>query len=411
MSQTEYDSDDPESGRMTFTEHLGELRDRIIRSGITIAVAVLICYLFSDAIFHVIARPLQPLAARAEALRSLEGPYIAAVSPDGELLWDGVLGGELASLDAVAVTADAEGRALLVANTTDSRKGAYGLVVTLSPTPPDSVRPYQVDAVRAWPGLRLQGAQPAPDGGIIVLADKTGQNAAETVPFDVIYERDPDEANPGASLRRALAPFLPERAAATAGAGSWVALSPFEAFLVKIRLSVIAGLIISLPLVLYQIRAFVFPGLRANERRIINTMLYGSSAMIIIGVGIAYFVIFPLILDVLIAWTPEGVLQQFRMSETVNQILKGLLAFAIAFQMPLVVLLLVYLDLLTPQVLKDYRRVAIVGMAVGAAFLTPPDPVSLTLMLGPLIILYEICIWASYIVIRKRDAAQAADRA
>ena len=411
MSNPEFDSEDPESARMTFTEHLAELRDRIIRSGITIGLLVLICYFFSDTIFHAVARPLQPLAARAEALRSVDGPYIAAIDGRGERVWEGALGQELSQLDAVAFTSDAEGRPVLVANATAAKKGAFGIVVTLAPDSEKAGAPYRVDSVQTWAGLRFRGARPDNQGNLILLGDKTDPESKQAIPIETAYRWNAEDANPQATLRAALAPFLPERAAATAGAGSWVALSPFEAFLVKIRLAVIAGLILSLPIVLYQIRAFIFPGLRANERRIINIMLYGSSGLILVGVSVAYFFIFPLILDVLIAWTPEGVLQQFRMSETVNQILKSLLAFAIAFQMPLVVLLLVYLDILQPSTLKEYRRVAIVGMAFGAAFLTPPDPVSLALMLIPLIIMYEMCIWASYIVIRKRDAARVADGA
>lgn len=411
MSNPEYDSDDPENARMTFTEHLGELRDRIIRSGLALGLLVLICYFFSDAIFNVVARPLQPLAARAEALRSIEGPYVVAIDTRGERRWEGALGPELAQLDAVAFATDGGGRPVLVANATAAKKGAFGVLVTLEKNPGDAASPYRVDSVKTWANMRFQSAISNPEGELVLLGDKTDSNAAGSVPMDTVYRWNPEDPHPQATLRLAMAPFLPERAAATAGAGSWVALSPFEAFIVKIRLSVIAGLILGLPFILFQIRAFVFPGLRANERRIINIMLYGSSGLILLGVSVAYFFIFPLILDVLIAWTPEGVLQQFRMSETVNQILKSLLAFAIAFQMPLVVLLLVYLDLLEPKTLKEYRRVAIVGMACGAAFLTPPDPVSLALMLGPLIILYEICIWASYIVIRKRDAARVADGA
>ena len=72
----------------------------------------------------------------------------------------------------------------------------------------------------------------------------------------------------------------------------------------------------------------------------------------------------------------------------------------------MVVLVLVYLDILSPQTLKAYRRVAIVGMFVGAALLTPPDPLSMCMMAGPLVLLYEVSIWLSYLVVKMKRRTQ-----
>jgi sec-independent protein translocase protein TatC len=94
-----------------------------------------------------------------------------------------------------------------------------------------------------------------------------------------------------------------------------------------------------------------------------------------------------------------------RMNETVSFILMALLAFAIAFQFPMVVLILVYLGLLSPDTLKKHRRVAIVGMAIVSALLTPADIFSMIVMLVPLILLYELSIWASYLVLRRQKAS------
>ncbi len=80
----------------------------------------------------------------------------------------------------------------------------------------------------------------------------------------------------------------------------------------------------------------------------------------------------------------------------------GLVGFAVAFQFPMAVLILVYMDLLTPATLKEHRKIAIVGIAFASAILTPPDPFSMCIMMFPLVLLYEGSIWVSYLVVRRR---------
>jgi sec-independent protein translocase protein TatC len=117
---------------------------------------------------------------------------------------------------------------------------------------------------------------------------------------------------------------------------------------------------------------------------------------------VAYFGVFPLVLPYLLEWTPEGVTVQLRMSETINIILLGMVGFAVAFQFPMAVLALVYVGVLTPEMLRKQRRLAIVGLAVAAAVLTPPDPISMIIMLVPLVLLYEFSIVVGSFIARKR---------
>jgi sec-independent protein translocase protein TatC len=111
----------------------------------------------------------------------------------------------------------------------------------------------------------------------------------------------------------------------------------------------------------------------------------------------------------LLQWAPEGIEITLRMNENVSLLIKGYMAFAIAFQFPMVVLVLVYLDLLSPATLRQYRKFAVVGIAFLSALFTPPEPISMIIMMVPLYLLYEISIWASYLVIRRREAAQKPD--
>jgi len=279
--------------KMTFTEHLAELRFRLIRSVIAVAVCFLVAYLFHGQIFDLVALPLRPLQ---QAQQQAE---------------------QQAGTSAPAVTQPAN---------------------PAVPPPPETAAP----------------------------------KAADT-------------------------PI-------------WTALNPLEPFVVQLRLSLYAGMVLALPIVIYQMCAFIFPGLTPRERNLARILLIGCTFFVIFGVAVAYFGVFPLVLPYLMEWNPAGVLMQLRMGETIRLILLGMLGFAVAFQFPMVVLIFVYLDLLSPATLRAYRKIALVGLAVLSAALTPPDPISMTVMLVPLALLYEMSIWMSYFIVYKRRKAAAASQ-
>lgn len=202
----------------------------------------------------------------------------------------------------------------------------------------------------------------------------------------------------------------PEAALPRTATLKWVALNPIESVVVALKLSIYGGVLVSFPYLLYQVLAFIFPGLKPNERHAVQFLLFGCAILAVVGVSLAYFGILPMVLPYLLAWTPAEVETTLRMSETVALIIMFYLGFAIAFQFPMVVMILVYLELLTPQTLKDYRKMAVVGIAIVSAILTPADPISMILMAIPLTILYEISIWASYLLMynKKKRASETA---
>jgi len=179
--------------------------------------------------------------------------------------------------------------------------------------------------------------------------------------------------------------------------------NPLNPVLVRLKVAAYGGLLLAAPFIIYQICAFVFPGLRPNEKRAVRILLTGGSVLAIAGVCVAYFGVLPVVVPYLMkAFLPAGYSLDLRPDETIPIIIKAILGFAIAFQFPMAVLVLVYLDLLSPETLKQYRKIAIVIMAVGSAMLTPPDPFSMMVMLLPLALLYEGSIWMSYLVVRQR---------
>jgi sec-independent protein translocase protein TatC len=246
---------------MTFTEHLGELRDRLIRSMMALAVAVVVCFIFSPRILETIVRPLAPLSDR--------GIIKAAPAPG-----------------TTAAEAVAEGEA--------------------------PAEPAVPTAVPVEPAVPV----PAASGN------------SEPRPFN------------------------------------WTVLNPFEPIKVQLKIASYGGLVFAFPFILWQLCAFIFPGLKASERKLVKILLFGCAGLGVLGVSVAYFGVFPLVLPYLLDYTPMWVTVQLRLDETLTIIVKGLAGFALAFQFPMVVLTLVHMNLLHPQTLRQHRKVVIVGLSV-----------------------------------------------
>lgn len=183
----------------------------------------------------------------------------------------------------------------------------------------------------------------------------------------------------------------------------WVSLGPMESMSVAFKLAGTFAAVFCGPHILYEICAFIFPGLKPKEKRLALTLVVGCSMLAILGACVAYFLVSPQLISLMSDWTPDFVIQQLRMSETLAFQLFLLLAFAIAFQFPMIVLILVYLGVVSQQMLRSYRRYALVLLAFAAAALTPTtDPFSFLAMWGPLVIMYEACVWIAYVIDRKK---------
>lgn len=182
----------------------------------------------------------------------------------------------------------------------------------------------------------------------------------------------------------------------------WITLTPLEAFMVKIKIALYTAIALGIPYIAYQICAFVFPGLKPKEKYVIRFALIASFVLGILGILTALFIVFPVVIPQLLKFAPDWVGTFLQLEKTMSFIFKIVLGFALAFQFPIVILVSVYLDLVTPKMLREQRKIAIVVIMIAAAILTPPDPASLMLMSAPLLILYELSILMSYLVIRRR---------
>ncbi|MDF1536957.1 MAG: twin-arginine translocase subunit TatC [bacterium] len=174
-----------------------------------------------------------------------------------------------------------------------------------------------------------------------------------------------------------------------------------EAFFTYLKVSLLAGVFLSLPILFYQFWAFIAPGLHAQERRTVVPFVIFSTLFFITGASFGYFVVFPFGFKFLLGFATDVIRPFPSLKEYLSFATKLLLAFGFVFEMPLITYFLARIGLLTHQMLTKNRRYFIVVAFIGAAVLTPPDVVTQLFMAGPLIILFEISVVVARIFGRK----------
>ncbi len=173
-------------------------------------------------------------------------------------------------------------------------------------------------------------------------------------------------------------------------------------FFVPFKLAGLLAFALALPWVLYQLWAFIAPGLYRNERRLVVPLLMSSTLLFYGGVSFAYFIILPRIFQFLLSVTPEGVSMMTDISKYLDFVLKLFVAFGLAFETPVAIVLLCWTGFLTPQQLRSHRDYVLVGVFFVAAILTPPDVISQVSLALSTYALYEVGIlWASWLVRNK----------
>lgn len=173
-----------------------------------------------------------------------------------------------------------------------------------------------------------------------------------------------------------------------------IATEVIAPFFVPIKVTLMASFIMTLPHSLYQIWAFVAPGLYRHEKRLIMPLLIASLLLFALGMTFAYYLVFPIIFKFLTGMTPAGVTMATDIDKYLSFVLGMFVAFGVTFEVPILVILLNRMGIVSVAQLKRARAYVVVGAFVVAAIVTPPDVLSQTLMALPLILLYEIGIVA-----------------
>jgi sec-independent protein translocase protein TatC len=187
-----------------------------------------------------------------------------------------------------------------------------------------------------------------------------------------------------------------------------ITLSPTEPFTTTLTVSAYAAILISLPVILYQLYAFVLPAFSPTEKKVAVPLLLMVPFLFIAGAVFAYFVVVPAALKFLLNFNDTEFNTQLRARDYYSFVLLTLLSAGIVFQVPVGILGLTRLGIVTPQKLKHNRRYAYLGCAVLAAVLPGVDPVSMLIEMVPLVLLYELSILLA--VFFGRSSADAADR-
>jgi sec-independent protein translocase protein TatC len=175
-------------------------------------------------------------------------------------------------------------------------------------------------------------------------------------------------------------------------------LAPAENFMVHLKVSLFAGIILSLPVIFFQLWKFIAPGLYKKERKYVPLIVFFSTFFFLIGATFCYFVIIPFGLNFLLNFNPDQFDAAIQIKEYLKFVTMLILVFGIVFELPLLAFFLTKLGILTPEFLRSKRRYGIVAIFIVAAILTPPDVFSQLCLAFPLMFLYEISIWVSFFV-------------
>lgn len=185
-------------------------------------------------------------------------------------------------------------------------------------------------------------------------------------------------------------------------------LDPLEGFMLRIKMSAYIGIAVAMPFLLWQLWAFVSPGLYQNERRYASAFVISASTLFLMGAGVAYFTL-PQALSFLQSVGGSDLYYQYSPQKYLMLIVYMMLSFGLGFEFPILLVFLQIVGVLKPRQLSEFRRFGIVIIFVVAAVITPSaDPISLFALALPMVLFYEISILIGRIIVGRRDAAEAA---
>jgi sec-independent protein translocase protein TatC len=188
-----------------------------------------------------------------------------------------------------------------------------------------------------------------------------------------------------------------------------IATSVISPFMVPLKIMLMTGFLLALPVVLYQLWAFVAPGLYAHEKKLVLPLVISSTVLFFIGVAFCYFFVFGQVFKFIQSFAPKSITAAPDIEAYLGFVLSMFLAFGMAFEVPIVVVVLARMGVVSIDKLKAFRSYFIVVAFVVAAIVTPPDVVSQLALAIPMCLLYEVGIWAAQVFIRHTQAPSEAD--
>lgn len=349
-----------------FLEHLEDLRIVITRVVLTLVIAMGFCFVFRNELMEIIRRPVEQVWQVSQKEKMPNGPV--AIDLD---IWE-----------------QAKKAARDVENFTPEQKEYY--FEHVDPEGQNRLE-FHAESVRYYrAAIDMENT------------DETGIKFIEKFPG---IEED---------MRAQLLALMAEGKrpdAAVDSRGKLVlmqALNPTEGFMLSIKLSLFAGIVISFPLLLFFTLQFILPGLKKTEKKALWPAMFIGFGLFLAGVLFSYFFVLPKVLDFFYNYSQEmGVTNEWRIGYYISFATQFTLIFGLAFELPVVVMTMVKLGILNYEIMRNTRSYAILAIVVIAALITPtPDVATLAFLAVPMIILYEICIWLSYFHNRKQREAE-----
>jgi sec-independent protein translocase protein TatC len=186
-----------------------------------------------------------------------------------------------------------------------------------------------------------------------------------------------------------------------------IATSVISPFLVPLKILLMTAFLLALPVVLYQMWAFVAPGLYSHEKKLVLPLVVSSTVLFMVGVAFCYFFVFGQVFKFIQSFAPKSITAAPDIEAYLGFVISMFIAFGLAFEVPIVVIVLARMNVVTIEKLKDFRSYFIVLAFIIAAIVTPPDVVSQLALAIPMCILYEIGIWAAQLFIQHTQAPDA----
>ena len=185
-----------------------------------------------------------------------------------------------------------------------------------------------------------------------------------------------------------------------------IATSVISPFLVPLKILLMAAFLLALPVVLYQMWAFVAPGLYTHEKKLVFPLVVSSTFLFFLGVAFCYFFVFGQVFAFIQSFAPKSITAAPDIEAYLSFVLTMFLAFGMAFEVPIVVIVLARMNVVSIEKLKAFRSYFVVLAFIIAAIVTPPDVVSQLALAIPMVILYEVGIWAAQIFMKHTKAPE-----
>ncbi len=174
-----------------------------------------------------------------------------------------------------------------------------------------------------------------------------------------------------------------------------IATSVISPFMVPLKITLLAAFLLALPVVLYQLWAFVAPGLYAHEKKLVLPLVVSSTLLFFVGVAFCYFFVFGQVFKFIQSFAPKSITASPDIEDYLGFVMTMFIAFGASFEVPVAVVVLARMGLVSVQKLKEFRGYFIVLAFIVAAIITPPDVVSQLALAIPMVLLYEMGIWAA----------------